>query len=447
MKLWKGQAVVLGVLALITLPGAANAMSPQAEVDIGRMLAREYKQENPVSPDKALQERVNRIGSALVRQLAATMYPYEFTVVARPEINARAICGGFLFFNEGLVALFPDDNALAYVVGHELMHAAHRHIARTSEKMSTVDLFAGLASLALKDRNAYIASAIHNLTLMHYSREDEYDADSSGVELTWRAGYDPRGAVAALTVMAGLDKGDTTPRYLRSHPRTATRLRKAEDLCSGLASRQRPVSSAIDTTPNLQTAIDATVGRLPNAEIGTNRYLPLSVGNQWTYSVSGMGGTVSRTDRVAAEVPTASGTVYRLDSSFAGKSVPYLVLATARDVWRRSKPDDSGSVWKLELVTEASEGQPVTREGCTFSLVGREDISLPCGAFRQCLRIRCEGEGLSSASEVWLAEGVGVVKRTYTGSGVVETLLRYRLSGSNEQKVVESATSPPPAAP
>src|SRR5690348_8978540 len=67
---------------------------PQKEIELGREAAREVEKQIPLSRDRAMQERVQRIGRALVESLPQKAYPYEFKVLASPDINAFSLPGG-----------------------------------------------------------------------------------------------------------------------------------------------------------------------------------------------------------------------------------------------------------------------------------------------------------------------------------------------------------------
>jgi predicted Zn-dependent protease len=55
------------------------------------------------------------------------------------------------------------------------------------------------------------------LALLRFSREDETEADTVGLDLVARAGYDPRAGVALWRKMAMLEKS-APPQWLSSHP-------------------------------------------------------------------------------------------------------------------------------------------------------------------------------------------------------------------------------------
>ena len=59
--------------------------------------------------------------------------------------------------------------------------------------------------------------------LLRFSREDETEADTVGLDLVARAGYDPRAGVALWRKMAMLEKS-APPQWLSSHPSGSNRI-------------------------------------------------------------------------------------------------------------------------------------------------------------------------------------------------------------------------------
>ncbi|MHB9025509.1 MAG: M48 family metalloprotease [Armatimonadota bacterium] len=393
----------------------------QAQLDMGRAAANWYKTHYPMSRDKAMCERVQRIGQALVARLEPKAFPYEFNVVADPVINACAYPGGFLFFNEGLLSRFHDDSALACVIAHEIIHAAHRHAARAEDKMLVVGLIALMTAIATKDAN--VANRMMVLTRLSYSREDEYDADLSGIELVWLAGYDPVCGQDVMKLFTQLDKGNTTPDYLRTHPRPTDRLRAMQKRCAALAKRTRPVSAQPQAAPP-PIASKELVGDIGKSVPIDSPWFPLGVGIFWIYSVTGTGGESQYKVCVAAVIPTEKGTLYRLETTIAGKVISSQVMTTKTEVWRRSQLTTPDSPWKLDSLFDVPP-EGLTIDGYIYSLVGLETIDLPCGRFSNARHIRRTGGTPAQTLDYWFAENVGLVKRACLETGITETLARY----------------------
>jgi predicted Zn-dependent protease len=93
---------------------------------------------------------------------------------------------------------------LAAVLGHEIVHAAARHGAKSHERgtLLQVGMVAAQVGVAMSDVSAPAGNLIIQgaglsaaLTMTKYGRDAELESDHYGMIYMQRAGYDPRGAV------------------------------------------------------------------------------------------------------------------------------------------------------------------------------------------------------------------------------------------------------------
>jgi len=436
--LWTSIALA-AMLAAFTLTAQADLTArtdPQAEIELGRQVAREVERQHPLSPDRASQERVRRVGHAVLDQVEPRVYPYEFKVLANPEVNAFALPGGFIYVHEGLLARIPDDNALGFVLAHEATHVAHRHIAGMIEKMKGVELVAIIASVAAARRGGatsdvtnQVAALAMALVQASYSREDENDADATAMEYLWQAGYDLDGGPAAMRMIQEIERGHSVPRYLRSHPPAADRLARVQALAKKLARRRRAQdASAVGAAPPSDLRPSPLVGDLSSVAVAANPWFPLAVGNEWTYEVKGARGKSAYVLRIIGAIPAGEHTVYAAETVLGTQtSVPCQLVTTAGQVWRRSRlsADDA---WRLEMDTDVASDSPQARDDWEYRLLGIEDISVPCGSFSAARKIQKQGGNPVATLHLWFVEGIGLVKRQTVESGVTETLVRYHVA-------------------
>jgi Zn-dependent protease with chaperone function len=395
----------------------------QKEIELGREAGRELEREVPLTINKSLQERVNRIGQSLVQSMPAKAYPYSFKVLASPVINACCFPGGFIYVYEGLLERLPDDNAVAFILGHELTHGAHRHWANRTKKMQGITAAALLGSLLAN--NDQLISYVHSLINLSYTRESEDDADKGGLELYWAAGYDLDGVLQAVELIKKLDVGNSTPIYLRSHPTGEHRLKRMQEMSEALKKKPRPaLSAAAKEDPGVTAR--SLLGNIPDVEAAANPWYPLNVGNTWTYAVSTGDGKSAYTVTIVGAIRMKGGSAYRAET-LLGKntSVAFQLFTTDQDIWRRNRPSDEKSAWVNDCKLNLKQGETAKFSDVTFSLEAAEPVNTPCGAFTDTLKVKKQVAG--NTFYLWFARNVGLVKRTCVETGVTETLISYKL--------------------
>jgi len=115
------------------------------------------------------------------------------------------------------------------VMGHEIAHALREHArARMGKSVATQGaLEIGAALFGLGSLGRTVAGAGANLLTLKFGREDESEADKIGLDLSARAGYDPRAGVTLWQKMGAANKG-APPQWLSTHPAGTTRIREIE---------------------------------------------------------------------------------------------------------------------------------------------------------------------------------------------------------------------------
>lgn len=445
--------VVLAALSVAAHAQLDQKTNPQTEIELGRRVARIVEQQFPLSPDRASQERVQRVGHAVLDQIKPRVYPYEFKALAVPEVNAFALPGGFVYVNEGLLARLPDDNALAFVLAHEATHSAHRHWAGRVRKLKHVQVLATIAVIAA-GRNSTtggdVAGLVGELAAVlvnaRYSRQDENDADASAMEYLWKAGYDLDGGASTMRTLQEIERGQSVPRYLRSHPPASDRLARVTELAKTLATRPPPTTAPAGSspTPTPDTESAAAVGDLSGIAIAPNPWFPLAVGNEWSYEVKGARGRSTYTLRVVGAVAVGEQAVYVAETEMETKTIVRCQLATTADqVWRRGRVS-ANDPWRLDMITRWEDDSVQVHGEYECRLLGSEPISLPCGSFAGARKIQRQGGKPTATFHTWYVEGVGLVKRQGVESGVTETLVRYRVARHAPTAVAPAAPSPHP---
>jgi Zn-dependent protease with chaperone function len=141
-------------------------------------------------------ERVRRVVARLIPPYL-TPDVFRIYVVESDDWNAFACANGMVVVYTQLLADMDDDE-LAIILGHELVHATHEHTRRECKKGFWTHL--GLATLVaatsdMKDKTARDAlravGVLATVALRNgYSREHEDQADRVGLRYAYEGGYD-----------------------------------------------------------------------------------------------------------------------------------------------------------------------------------------------------------------------------------------------------------------
>src|SRR5579864_9389617 len=244
MRLTKRRSIVLiaaGVLLLSAWrkpgeplrPSGLNFFSKQQDIQLGQEAAAEVHKQVTVVQNQFLQQYIQRIGKRLAAQPEAGDWPFNFTVVLDPNINAFALPGGPMFVNSGTIANAANEAQIAGVMGHEMSHVILRHGTRQASKANLLQIPAMLAGAIVGDGSLLgeltrIGIGVGaNSILLKYSRDDESEADALGTHLMAEAGYNP--IELAHFFMGREDHGSAvTCQTLTDHPNPGNREQSIE---------------------------------------------------------------------------------------------------------------------------------------------------------------------------------------------------------------------------
>ncbi len=163
--------------------------------------------------------------------------PYRVTVLNSPIVNAFALPSGDIFVTRGLLALAEDTSEITAVMAHEIAHVTARHAAQRAEFEKTAALFSRVNAQVLERAQAADeVEARSRLSIARFSRQQELDADQTGIKTIAQAGYDPYGAARFLTALgewsalrASISGAGTAdrPDMMATHPSTPERVSQA----------------------------------------------------------------------------------------------------------------------------------------------------------------------------------------------------------------------------
>jgi predicted Zn-dependent protease len=213
------------------------ALTPEQEVTLGYRSAPEMaRQMGGVSQNAQAVALVKRVGEDLVRRSVAAKSPYKFSfhVLADPKtVNAFALPGGPIFITEGLLRQLKTEAELAGVLGHEIGHVIARH---SSERIAKQQLTQGLLTALVVGSGDYsaaqIGQVVGSMINMSYGRDDELESDALGIRIMVEGGYDPRGMIRVMEVLAKASGGSRQPEFVSTHPAPENRSARIKEAIS-----------------------------------------------------------------------------------------------------------------------------------------------------------------------------------------------------------------------
>lgn len=224
---------------LITLIVSACATSPTGrsqfiymsdqEVDqMGTQSFTDLKGKNSLSKNGAYNQFAQCVAKAITHEVGGQ---WEVVVFEDESLNAFALPGRKIGIHTGLINLVDNQDQLAAVVGHEIGHVLARH---SNERLSQETAVSGGLSIIqgmTQPETALGKTALGLLgvgaqygVILPYSRIHESEADSIGLELMAKAGFNPQQSVALWLKMDHAAQGGQPIEFMSTHPSHASRI-------------------------------------------------------------------------------------------------------------------------------------------------------------------------------------------------------------------------------
>ena len=214
----------------------------------------QMKQSIPISRDLKKRNLVRCVARNIIKQIEEpySSFDWEIEVFQDPTANAVVLPAGKIGVNTGLFDVASNPNELAAVIGHEIAHVTNKHSYERAKRAKRTQVGALIGSAVVTSKIAskpiytqsdlYEAnntiSAINTMSQvlatyglnLPYAREQESDADKSGIILMAKAGFNPIATMSLWKKMKKKDAEKRMPEFASTHPSSDTRI-------SGLASQ------------------------------------------------------------------------------------------------------------------------------------------------------------------------------------------------------------------
>lgn len=188
--------------------------------------------------DAGLNRYVQDVGGALWSKSHRPQMPYSARVLNANYVNAYTFPGGSMGVTRGIMLEMRNEDELAALMGHEIGHVNARHAAERAGKelMANVALTAAVVAASSSEKGQQYLPILQPLgqigasaLLANYSRDNEREADSLGLDYMVKAGYNPDGMAGLMNLLRS--EAQSKPSLLEtmfsSHPMSEERYQTA----------------------------------------------------------------------------------------------------------------------------------------------------------------------------------------------------------------------------
>jgi len=209
---------------------AVSRIPVEWEQKLGESAYRDFLSHQEVMKEGPAVAALGEMTQRMTAQIPDNPYKFEVTVVKSDVVNAFALPGGYVVVFTGLMKKAESGEEVAGVLSHELNHVLQRHgLERIVKNLGLMTA----AAIVFGNQQGLVGmmkqSGVELFTLK-FGREQETEADLTGLQLLQRAKIDPSGMIRFFERLSEKDEGRME--WLSTHPMSAAR---AERLKAELA--------------------------------------------------------------------------------------------------------------------------------------------------------------------------------------------------------------------
>ena len=215
------------------LPDAAAGQRPELTTDeAGLWMVMDRVEENIGTSgrrvdDPALNAYLRGVMCKIAPEYCGNLRLY---LLELPDFNAAMAPNGFMVVFTGALLRCQNEAQLAYLLAHEVTHFQRRHTLQQWRNVRTATSALIFPQIALSVVGLAPANILLQLgaigSIMQFSRSEEREADSSGLDRVAAAGYDPAQSVDIWTRLIAENEAaddDEPPVFFATHPPSAER--------------------------------------------------------------------------------------------------------------------------------------------------------------------------------------------------------------------------------
>src|SRR5262245_16312769 len=235
LGLWLGADLLVEV--------AVSRIPVEWEQKLGESAYRDFLINQEVVKEGPGVGAVEEMTRRLTEQIQNNPYKFQVTVVKSDVVNAFALPGGYVVVFTGLMKKAESGEEVAGVLSHELSHVLQRHGLERIVKSLGLWTVVAIVFGNQQGLVGMMKQLGFELLTLKFGREQETEADLTGLKLLQQAKIDPSGMIRFFERLSEKDEGRVE--WLSTHPMSTTR---AERLKAELAALPKivPVSFTFD---------------------------------------------------------------------------------------------------------------------------------------------------------------------------------------------------------
>lgn len=232
--------ITVTLFLLLLIPGQLYAAaSPEPtdktiprELKIGKKTAEQVEKQMTRVLDPSKEAKLAMITNRMIPYLQRDLQ-YNVKILDMKEPNAFSLPGGFTYITTGMLDFLKSEDEIAAILAHEFVHADRAHGIVQAARNNRLNLLTLAGMIAATQGGgmaaAMMSSAIQTAIMGAYSIELEKEADAKGIDIMYKAGYNP---AAMLTTMERLQvermkRAYVNPGIYQTHPEAKDRVRAA----------------------------------------------------------------------------------------------------------------------------------------------------------------------------------------------------------------------------
>ncbi len=208
-------------------------LSEKDEIQLGRETDIQIIKQYGLYEDPKLTVYLNDLCQRLGRVSHRPHLTYNLKILDASVVNAFAVPGGYVYFTRGILATVNSEAELASLIGHEIGHITARHSAKQHSKTQVAQLGLGVGAI-FTDSSILtgLAQNLVGLLFLRFSRDNEREADSLGVEYASKCGYDSAQMANFFEMLEKVNSGSDRsglPGWFYTHPSPENRLQMVRE--------------------------------------------------------------------------------------------------------------------------------------------------------------------------------------------------------------------------